>query len=99
MTIPKAAREAARLAEGDLVVVEVEGERLVIRKLVASRDPYLVGLEASLDEWNSPEDEAAWRELWGGPDGALALHSRVTNPGNPVVREEDHPPRIPPLPA
>lgn len=63
MTIPKAAREAARLAEGDLVAVEIEGERLVIRKLVGGRDPYLVGLEASLDEWNSPEDEAAWREL------------------------------------
>ena len=63
MTIPKAAREAAHLAEGDLVAVEVDGERLVIRKLVGGRDPYLVGLEASLDEWNSPEDEAAWREL------------------------------------
>lgn len=63
MTIPKAAREAARLAEGDFVVVEVEGDRLVVRKLVDGRDPYLVGLEASLDEWNSPEDEAAWRDL------------------------------------
>jgi AbrB family looped-hinge helix DNA binding protein len=63
MTIPQAAPEAARLAEGDLVVVEVEGERLVIRKLAARRDPYLVGLEASLAEWSSPEVETAWREL------------------------------------
>lgn len=63
MTIPKAARDAVRLAEGDLVVVEVEGDRLILRKLVAGRDPYLLGLEASLDEWSSPEDEAAWRDL------------------------------------
>ncbi len=63
MTIPKAARDAVRLEEGDLVVVEVEGDRLILRKLVAGRDPYLLGLEASLDEWSSPEDEAAWRDL------------------------------------
>lgn len=63
MTIPKAAREAVRLAEGDLVVVEVEGDRLIVRKLAPGSDPYLVGLEKSLEEWNSPEDEAAWRHL------------------------------------
>ncbi len=60
MTVP----EAARLAEGDLVIVKVEVERLVVRKLVGGRGPFLVGLEVSLDEWNSPDDEAAWRELW-----------------------------------
>jgi len=63
MTIPKAAREAVRLVEGDLVVVEVEGDRLIVRKLAPGRDPYLVGVEASLEEWSSPEDEAAWRDL------------------------------------
>lgn len=63
MTIPKAARDAVRLVEGDFVVVEVEGDRLIVRKVAAGRDPYLIGLEASLDEWNSAEDEAAWRDL------------------------------------
>ena len=63
MTIPKAAREAVRLVEGDLVAVEVEGDWLVVRKLVGGRDPDLVGLEASLEDWASPEDEAAWRNL------------------------------------
>ena len=63
MTIPKAARDAVRLVEGDWVVVEVEGDRLVVRKLPGDRDPYLLGLEASLQEWNSPEDEAAFRDL------------------------------------
>ena len=43
------------------MVVEVEGDRLVVRRLVEVPDAYLVGLEASLEEWRSPEDEAAWR--------------------------------------
>jgi len=63
MTIPKAARDAVRLAEGDWVIVEVEADRLVVRKIPDQRDPYLLGLEASLEEWDSPEDEAAWRDL------------------------------------
>jgi hypothetical protein len=45
------------------VIVEVEGDRLVVRKIPGDRDPHLVGFQASLDEWNSPEDEAAWRDL------------------------------------
>jgi antitoxin PrlF len=63
MTIPKTAREAIRLEAGDRVVVEVEGDRLIVRRLVEVPDAYLVGLEASLEEWHSPEDEVAWRNL------------------------------------
>ena len=63
MTIPKAARDAVRLVEGDWVIVEVEADRLVVRKIADQRDPYLLGLETSLEEWDSPEDEAAWRDL------------------------------------
>lgn len=63
MTIPKAAREAVGLVEGDRVVVEVEGDRLVVRKLPAERDRHLAGLEATLEEWSTPEDEAAFRDL------------------------------------
>ena len=61
MTIPMTAREAIQLEAGDRVVVEVEGDRLIVRRLVEVPDAYLVGLEASLEEWQSPEDEAAWR--------------------------------------
>jgi antitoxin PrlF len=61
MTIPRTAREAIQLEAGDRVVVEVEGDRLIVRRLVEVPDAHLVGLEASLEEWQSPEDEAAWR--------------------------------------
>ena len=34
-----------------------------IRKMPVADDAYLRGLAHTLDEWNSPEDEAAWRDL------------------------------------
>jgi len=63
MTIPKAVREAARLAEGDRVVVVVEEGRIILRKLEQPADPWLAGLETTLEAWDSPEDEEAWRDL------------------------------------
>lgn len=62
-TIPKRVREAADLNEGDVIAFEVEGDHLLVRKLVAGRDDYLAGVGGSLSEWDSPEDEEAWRDL------------------------------------
>ena len=63
-TIPKRVREAAGLAAGDLVSFEVHCDHLVVRKLPAAEgDAYQHGVSFTLDEWNSPEDEAAWRCL------------------------------------
>ena len=62
-TIPKRVREAANLNAGDLLLFEVQSDRLVVRKLPAVADAYLQGVSRSLDEWKSPEDEAAWRDL------------------------------------
>jgi AbrB family looped-hinge helix DNA binding protein len=63
MTIPKKARLAAHLAAGDVVTVVVEGEQVIIRKLPAGEDAYLRGVQEQLSEWNSAEDEDAWRDL------------------------------------
>ncbi len=63
MTIPKRVRDAARLAEGDVVAFVVEADRVILRKIPSGRDDYLVGVEGSLSEWNSAEDEHAWRDL------------------------------------
>ena len=62
-TIPKSIRESANLAEGDVIAFEVEGDHLLVYKVVFGRDDYLVGLSKGLSEWNSPEDEEAWRDL------------------------------------
>ena len=62
-TIPKSIREAAGLHEGDVIAFELEGERLVVHKVVPGRDEYLHGLGEVMGEWLSPEDEEAWRDL------------------------------------
>lgn len=63
MTIPKRVRDAAHLKSGDVVAFDVKGERVMLRKLPQQDQAYLKAIEATLDEWNSPEDEEAWRGL------------------------------------
>ncbi len=63
MTVPKRIREAARLASGDVVVFEVEGGRVTMRKLPVGEDAYVKGVQETLQEWNSAEDEDACRDL------------------------------------
>ncbi|MDE0392925.1 MAG: type II toxin-antitoxin system PrlF family antitoxin [Rhodospirillales bacterium] len=62
-TIPKTVREAADLHEGDVIAFEIEGDRVVVHKVVPGRDEYLHGLGEVMGEWLSPEDEVAWRDL------------------------------------
>ncbi len=63
MTIPKKVRQAARLAEGDVVTFLVEGETVTLRKISGDDDAYLSGVQEMLSEWTSAEDENAWRDL------------------------------------
>lgn len=62
-TIPKRVRVAANLRAGDTLAFEVRPDYLVVRKMPVARDAYLQGLAHTLDEWNSPQDEEAWRGL------------------------------------
>ncbi len=62
-TIPKRVREAANLNAGDTLSFEVRSDHLVVRKATSAQETYLDGLAQTLDEWNSPEDEEAWRDL------------------------------------
>ena len=55
---------AANLNAGDTLTFEVQTDHLVVRKMPVAQDgAYLRGLAHTLDEWNSPEDEEAWRDL------------------------------------
>ena len=62
-TIPKRIREAANLRVGDVLAFEIEGNRMVVRKVTPGQDQYLQSLSAVMSEWRSPEDEEAWRDL------------------------------------
>ena len=63
VTIPKSIREAADLHEGDAIAFVIEGDRLVLSKVVPDRYEYLHGLGEAMPEWLSPKDEEAWRDL------------------------------------
>ena len=63
VTIPKSIRETADLHEGDAIAFEIEGDRLVLHKVVPGRGDYLRSLTGAMNEWLSPEDEEAWRDL------------------------------------
>ncbi len=54
---------AADLSAGDTLAFEVKADHLIVRKMPVAEDVYLRTVEATLDEWNSPEDKNAWRDL------------------------------------
>lgn len=62
-TIPKRVRMAADLSAGDTLAFEVKADHLIVRKMPMAEDAYLRTVEATLDEWISPEDENVWRDL------------------------------------
>jgi AbrB family looped-hinge helix DNA binding protein len=58
-TVPREVRERLGLAPGDSLVYEVGDESVRLRRLAADDAAYLRAAQATLAEWDSPEDEAA----------------------------------------
>jgi len=62
-TIPAEVRKALRLAAGDRVAFEVKNGKVTLHKADVLDRAFLKLSEAAFEEWNSPEDEAAFRDL------------------------------------
>jgi len=62
-TIPVAVRKALRLKEGDSVLFDLKKGKVSLRRADQLDRAFLNLSEAAFDEWNSPEDEAAFRGL------------------------------------
>jgi antitoxin PrlF len=62
-TIPKPVRDRLRLKPGDFVKYEFEGGRVVLTKASAIDVTHLTQLEKTLNEWDTPEDAAAYDDL------------------------------------
>ena len=62
-TIPVAVRKALRLKEGDSVLFDLKNGKVSLRRAQPLDRAFLKLGEAAFDEWNSPEDEAAFRDL------------------------------------
>lgn len=62
-TVPKPVREKLGLSPGDTVEYEIDGDDVRLRKLERADTDYLRALQATLSEWDSPEDAAAFDDL------------------------------------
>ena len=63
-TIPKRIRVAAHIREGDMLSFDLDSNnRIIIRRIESTIDSELLALQETLSEWNSPEDDEAWRDL------------------------------------
>ncbi len=62
-TIPVEVRKALRLKAGDNVVFEMENGKITLRRAEALDRAFLKLAESAFAEWNSPEDEVAFRDL------------------------------------
>ncbi|HZP09455.1 AbrB/MazE/SpoVT family DNA-binding domain-containing protein [Methyloceanibacter sp.] len=62
-TVPKRVREALALRPGDQLVYEIEGTQVRLAKLAGGDEAYLRSLQASLGEWETTEDAAAFDDL------------------------------------
>ncbi len=59
-TVPQAVRAALGLSEGDELLYEIDGDRVVLKRArrPATDDPF-----ATFDEWNGDADRKAYADL------------------------------------
>jgi AbrB family looped-hinge helix DNA binding protein len=63
-TVPKIVRDTLHLKAKDQIIYEIlEGDTVIIRRASALDKAYLKGLDHSLNEWNSSEDDEAYKDL------------------------------------
>ncbi|MGD2113703.1 MAG: AbrB/MazE/SpoVT family DNA-binding domain-containing protein [Acidobacteriota bacterium] len=63
VTIPVEVRERLHLEAGDTVLYEIDDDRAVLRRAEPFDVAFHATLSDTLDEWASPEDEEAFRDL------------------------------------
>ena len=64
VTIPVDVRKKLHLETGDTLAWETEADgRIWVRRLEPLDLDYLAAVSGTLSEWNSPEDDEAYRDL------------------------------------
>ncbi len=63
VTLPKQVRKTLGAQPGDLIVYEVEEGTVQIRRLDPLDAAFHAALSSTLEEWATPEDEEAFRDL------------------------------------
>ena len=65
VTIPAEIRDLLGLRPGDTVIFESRDGQVVLHKAIPSGPAWHQALETTLQEWDGPEDEAAYGSLQG----------------------------------
>lgn len=63
ITIPKEIRERLGAQAGDTIVYEVVNDTVILKRVEPFDAAFHASLASTLDEWATPEDEAAFRDL------------------------------------
>ena len=62
-TIPEPVRKALHLKAGDAIAFDIEDHQILLRKARPLDLVFAEALKGTLNEWESAEDEEAYREL------------------------------------
>jgi len=63
ITIPATIRKAMGIKPGNLIVYELKGKTVKLKKVEPFGRAYHLAIAEALEEWNSPEDEEAFNDL------------------------------------
>ncbi len=62
-TIPEKVRKALRLIQGDAVLFEISKDKVTLKKATPTDLKFAKLVEKTLSEWESSNDEEAYRDL------------------------------------
>jgi antitoxin PrlF len=63
VTVPKAVRQALGASKGDTLVYDVKGKIVTVERSEPFDALFHAALSRTLEEWTSPEDDVAFRDL------------------------------------
>jgi AbrB family looped-hinge helix DNA binding protein len=63
VTLPKKVRETLGAKPGDLIVYQIQGHVVTLKRLDPFDAAYHAALSGTMGEWNAPEDEEAFGGL------------------------------------
>ena len=63
VTLPKSVRDSIGAKPGDWIAYDVQGSRVTLSRVEPLNLPFHTALAQSFDEWSTPEDEFAFRNL------------------------------------
>lgn len=63
VTVPKEIREILALKPGDMIAYEVQNGAVILKRAEPFDAAFHQALSATLDEWATPQDDEAFRDL------------------------------------